>query len=335
MSADASTLVALEGVEFRYPDRRSTARRPGRPGAHIGPIDATIPFGSAVSLMGPNGSGKSTVARLISGSLRPAAGHIRWRGRPIVPSRDRTYRGRIGVVFQTASIDDRLTVRQSLLFGATLYGVSPSDRADREARVVRAAAEVGVEALLDEEASRLSGGQLRRADLARALLHDPELLVLDEPTTGLDEAAFRRFWDLISHLRLSRGLSVVVATHRPDEAERCSTVVVLHRGQVASTGTPEALRGLVDHDSIVAAGPRLDRVEAAAQRLGLQPERGASAVVAKAPNAAAVVPRWVEEAGEGEIRSISVRRADLSDAFAAITGEALSPAPLAPHEEVA
>ncbi|RMH30480.1 MAG: ABC transporter ATP-binding protein [Planctomycetota bacterium] len=182
-----------------------------------------------VALLGPNGSGKSTLMRVLVGLHRPSAGRV------VTP----TDRKRLAVVFQTPAVDDLLTVRENLLLAGALHG--HSTRAARE-RLGTLAPRLNLAEIMATRCGRLSGGQKRRADLARALMARPSLLILDEPTTGLDIDARAQFWRTLDAVRAEEQLTVLVATHLAEEAERCDRAVLLKLGRLVAQGTPDALR---------------------------------------------------------------------------------------------
>jgi ABC-2 type transport system ATP-binding protein len=164
----------------------------------------------------------------------------------------------------------------------------------------------------------------RRLDLARALVHGPALLVMDEPTAGLDAAAFRAYWDRIAALRRAEGTTVVVTTHRPDEAERCDRLAVLAGGTIVACETPDALRARVAGDVIVVDGDdREGLARELGERLGLAARVRADGVHVTREQGHALVPRLVEVFPAGRLRSVSLRRPTLADAYLAVTGEAL------------
>jgi ABC-2 type transport system ATP-binding protein len=167
----------------------------------------------------------------------------------------------------------------------------------------------------------------RRLELARALVHRPELLVMDEPTVGLDAAAFRAFWDGVEALRRADGTTVLLTTHRPDEAERCDRLAVLARGAVVACEAPDALRARVSGDLVVVESDRPEEVaRALADRLALDARVRDGAVVVEREAGHALVPRIVEVFPPGRLRAVSVRRPTLADAYLAVTGEALEEA---------
>ena len=207
--------------------------------------------GELFGLLGPNGAGKTTAFRLLAGLLPAHAGTLALDGRP-VSTADTAYRARLGVVFQEASLDLKLTARENLRLGAALYGVP---RALATRRIDEALALMALGDRADEAAATYSGGMRRRIEIARVLLHEPSLLLLDEPGRGVDPEALRRIWDEITALAATRGTSVIVTTHQPEEAERCHRIAILDGGRVAATGTPDR-----------AARPRLRRRRARARR---------------------------------------------------------------------
>jgi ABC-2 type transport system ATP-binding protein len=164
----------------------------------------------------------------------------------------------------------------------------------------------------------------RRLELARALVHRPAILLLDEPTTGLDAAAFRQTWQAVHALREREGLTVLLTTHRPDEAEACDRLAVLAHGRVVATGTPEALRARVPGDvvTVEADGPVALAAEIR-ERLGLDARPVAHGVHVERERGHELVPRLVEAFPPGRFRAVSLRRPTLADAFLVLTGEAL------------
>jgi ABC-2 type transport system ATP-binding protein len=239
-----------------------------------------------------------------------------------VDPRDRALRARTGVVFQSPSIDAKLTCRENLLLAAALFRLPRAEARERTARLLE---EAGLADRAGEPAGRLSGGLRRRLELARALVHRPSLLLLDEPTTGLDAAAFARTWEAIEGLRRSEGLTALLTTHRPEEAERCDRLAVLSRGRVVACETPEALRSRVSGDvlALEADDPAPLALELRA-RLGLEPRAVEGGVEVVHPRGHELVPRIVEAFPPGRFRSVAVRRPTLADAFLRLTGASLA-----------
>ena len=276
--------------------------------------------GEILGLLGPNGAGKSTLFSILAGLLVPATGALLLDG-DAVPAGARSLRARMGVVFQSPSLDAKLTAEENLVLGGQLFGLA---RAPARVRARELLAAAGLADRSREAAGKLSGGLQRRLELARALVHRPSILLMDEPTNGLDAAAFRQTWDAIERLRREDGVTVLLTTHRPDEAEACDRLAVLAAGRVVATGTPEALRSRVAGDVITIEAD--DAAALAAQvtaRFHLPARAGPGSVHVERERGHELVPRLVEAFPPGRFRAISVRRPTLADAFLAITGRHL------------
>ncbi|WP_122616889.1 ABC transporter ATP-binding protein [Streptomyces sp. Tu 4128] len=207
----------------------------------------TVPRGRITGLLGPSGCGKSTLMRAIAGTQAKATGTLDVLGRPAGHPALRT---RIGYVTQAPSVFDDLTVRQNLdYFAAVLApGRALADR--RRDDVTRVVAEVDLTAHADALAGNLSGGQRSRVSLAVALLGAPELLVLDEPTVGLDPVLRRDLWALFHSLAADRGTTLLVSSHVMDEAERCHRLLLMREGRILADDTPDALRARTGSETV-------------------------------------------------------------------------------------
>jgi ABC-2 type transport system ATP-binding protein len=277
--------------------------------------------GEIFGLLGPNGAGKTTAFRLLSGLLPPDTGTFSFDGRPADPTRP-GYRRRLGVVFQDPSLDLKLTGRENLALGAALFGLSHRRTATRISDALELM-QLGPRA--DEPASRYSGGMRRRLEIARVLLPDPQLLLLDEPGRGVDPEALRRIWNQIETLCAQRGLAVIVTTHQPDEAERCRRIAVLDGGRIVATGTPDELRARVSGDVVrVEADAPEEIAKVIAARLPVAPRIIGGSVYVEAPRGHELVPRVVELFAPGRLRSVATARPTLADVFAQITGRGLA-----------
>lgn len=273
--------------------------------------------GEVVGLLGPNGSGKSTALSVLCGLEPQQGGALHFEGEP-VRGGDRRLRAATGVVFQSPSLDDKLTARQNLHLAATLRAMPEASVA-----VDRELARAGLASRADEAVGRFSGGMRRRLDIARALLHGPSLMLLDEPTAGLDEGAFRATWDHLEGAR-QRGVSILVSTHRPEEAERCDRVVVLARGRAAIIATPAELRGRLADDLIVLQGGDLSELAALLhERLDLDGLVDGAELHIQCRRGHELVPRIVEAFPPGRLTSVALRRPSLADAFLDLTGASL------------
>jgi ABC-2 type transport system ATP-binding protein len=200
-------------------------------------VSLSAKAGEFISLLGPNGAGKTTLFQLLSGLFVPDSGRIAIMGhdmrRDPVPALKE-----LGIVFQQPTLDLELTVTGNLLFHAGLHGIP---RAEARARIARELARVGLAERAHDKAAQLSGGNRRRVELVRALLHEPRVLLMDEPTVGLDPASRSDLLKLILSLRTERSVAVLWATHLCDEVVNADRVIVLHRGKVLADTTPRGL----------------------------------------------------------------------------------------------
>jgi len=200
-------------------------------------IDLEIEQGECFGLLGPNGAGKTTTLRLCLGLTDPDGGDITMLGHP-VPAQARAARARIGVVPQMDNLDPDFTVRENLLVYARYFGLRPRDMAQRLPALLDFA---GLAGRADTKIQTLSGGMKRRLTLARALVNDPDVIFLDEPTTGLDPQARHVIWERLRQL-LNQGKTIVLTTHFMDEAERlCHRIAIMDRGRIIAQGTPREL----------------------------------------------------------------------------------------------
>ncbi len=242
LSPDAAPPLAVEGLSHAFGARRV-----------LDEVSLTVGQGDFAVLLGPNGAGKTTLFALITRLYHSSKGAIRIFGYDIRRDPEAALR-RMGVVFQQSTLDLDLTIEQNLFYHAALHGMRRSLAA---ARISEELARVGLDGRRRERVRQLSGGQRRRVELARALVHNPSLLLLDEPTVGLDMAS-RQF--LLEHVRglcLRQGLGVLWATHLIDEAGADARIVILHQGQVRAEGTHQEILARAQETSLKAAFDRL------------------------------------------------------------------------------
>lgn len=272
--------------------------------------------GTIFGLLGPNGSGKSTLFRILATMMAPTSGQATIDGFDVVRQAGQVRR-RIGVVFQSPSLDRKLTVRENLIAQGHLYGLSG---AVLRARVGSTLERLGLADRAGDLVETLSGGLRRRVEIAKALLYGPSVLLLDEPSTGLDPAARLELISAIAALRDGHGVTVLLATHVLEEADRCDRLLLLHRGRRVAEGTPAELKSRVGGDVVLleVADPETmrDRIR---ERFGVQPQAADGALRVEIANGHRFVTEAVE-AFPGAIRSISLRKPTLEDVFLDETG---------------
>lgn len=301
----ASPAVDIRSVRYQYGTRTA-----------LNDVSFAVPAGSLFGVLGPNGSGKTTLFRILSTLTPPREGTARVFGLDTTQEAH-AVRQQLGLVFQSPALDEKLTVRENLRFHGALYGLQGPALHDRIDALL---AQFGVADRADDAVDTLSGGLRRRADLARGLLHRPDVLLLDEPTTGLDPAARRTFWQTLDRLRGTEGTTMIVATHLMEEAERCDTVAILDEGALVATGTPHELTSALGEETIWIAtddpAALRDRIEA---QFGLD-AAVLDEMVHLAPDNAPQLLSALYDAFGDTIDSATVRTPTLDDVFMVRTG---------------
>lgn len=276
--------------------------------------------GEIFGLLGPNGAGKSTAFQILACLLRPDEGRVHFNGREL-SLEDPALRSQMGVVFQRNSLDEQLSARENLALGARLYALS---RSEAKARIAAMLELIEQADRADEKVKAWSGGMRRRLELARALLHQPQVLLMDEPTQGLDEASFRKFWAHIRALRQARSLTVLLTTHRPEEAELCDRLAILDAGRLVALDSPRALASRMAGDVITVEGDAPEEIAGLIrQHFGLDTTIVGGHVQIERRDGHALIPRLVEAFPRGRLHSVSLRRPTLADVFLKLTGRSL------------
>lgn len=270
--------------------------------------------GELFAFLGVNGAGKSTTISILCGQLKMDSGSVKVAGEDIESSRESLAR-RLGVVFQNSVLDSALTVKDNLRSRAALYGIKGKKF---DSRLAELAELLDFGGLLDRTVGKLSGGQRRRIDIARALLHSPDILILDEPTTGLDPQTRKLLWDVVTSLRREEQMTVFLTTHYMEEAADADYVVILDSGAIVAEGTPLELKNRWTGDFITLYGVTDDAVSA----LGLPFEKIRDAVRVSVPNTAAATRLIV--AHPELFADYEITKGKMDDVFLAVTGKRLT-----------
>jgi ABC-2 type transport system ATP-binding protein len=295
LTHDYGTRLALDGLTFQV-----------RPAEIFG-------------LLGPNGSGKTTLFRILSTLMVPTGGHARIAGFDVAKEPNRV-RQQTGVVFQATSLDVKLTVAENLMHQGHLYGLRGSRL---QARAKEVLSRVGLTDRANDMVETLSGGQKRRIELAKGLIHSPSVLLLDEPSTGLDPGARMDLWNYLRILRDEQGVTVLVTTHLMEEAEHCDRLAILNAGKLVAHGSPAELKAQIGGDVVQfeARSPEAATELAAGitQRFGVARSVVGNTVRIEREQGHRFLTEVVE-AFPGAIESVSVSKPSLEDVFIQRTG---------------
>jgi ABC-2 type transport system ATP-binding protein len=304
----APTVVEVRDLTRSYGERRA-----------LGGVSFEVREGEIFGLLGPNGGGKTTLLRILATLLPATSGSATVFGLNVAADPG-AVRRRIGVVFQSKHVDGKLTAAENLRHHGHLYGLRGGELKER---IERSLARFGLADRRGDLVDTLSGGMRRRLELAKGLLHRPGLLLLDEPTTGLDPGARRDLWDHLARLRGdpgTSGLTTMVSTHLLDEAERCDRLVILHRGQIVAQGSPDALKSEIGAAVILVETPEPQRMlPLLKQKFGVDASVVGGKVRFEHPRGHEFIPQMVE-AFPGEIQPATVSKPTLEDVFLHRTG---------------
>jgi ABC-2 type transport system ATP-binding protein len=300
-----STAIEITELAYRYGDHEA-----------IRGLSLDISQGEIFALLGPNGSGKTTLFRLLSTLIPPQTGEVRIFGNDLRRHADQI-RAQLGVVFQAPSVDKKLTVRENVNCHGYLYGLSGSVL---RARADEMLSRFGLTDRGRELVQSLSGGLRRRVELAMGMLHQPRLLLLDEPSTGLDPGARSDVWQYLQQVRTEQGVTVLLTTHLLEEAERADRIAIMHAGKLAALGTPAELQSSIGGDTITIRTSDAAGLAAEVMRqFQLTPQVVDGSVRLEQPNGHELVPRLVE-AFRDRIDAITLGKPTLEDVFIHATG---------------
>ncbi|MBV8195934.1 MAG: ATP-binding cassette domain-containing protein [Candidatus Dormibacteraeota bacterium] len=282
-------------------------------------IDLDVRPGEIFGFLGPNGAGKSTTISILCTLVRPTGGTAEVAGYDVMHDAA-AVRSRIGLVFQDPSLDGQLSGRENLEFHAFLYGLPA---ALRKERIDAALAMVELTERQRSQVLQYSGGMKRRLEIARGILHYPEVLFLDEPTLGLDPQTRNRIWDYIHELRKREGITIFMTTHYMDEAEFCDRIAIIDIGQIVALGTPAELKAKVGGDVVtIAAADANAAAQEVRRAFQLEPQISDGSVRVEVPDAAAFMPQLFARL-EVPVTSVASRRPSLDDVFLKLTGHAI------------
>lgn len=297
--------VEVEDLRHLYGSRQALAG-----------VSFRVSRGEIFGFLGPNGGGKTTLFKILSTLMPATGGTVRVLGRDLAREA-RAVRMRLGVVFQRPSLDPKLTVAENLRHHGHLYGLRGGAlRRQAQAMLAR----LGLADRAADLVETLSGGLQRRTELAKGLLHRPDLLLLDEPSTGLDPGARRDFMAYLHQLRAEDGVTVLLTTHFIEEAERCDRVGILQRGRLVATGTPEELKGRIGGDVVVVRATDPEGLRKKIRdRFGAEAALVEGTLRLERPRGHEFA-RELVEAFSGEIQGVTFGKPTLEDVFIHLTG---------------
>ncbi|MFO1042791.1 MAG: ABC transporter ATP-binding protein [Planctomycetaceae bacterium] len=303
--ADEGAAVVIRDVVHTYGSRVA-----------LDGVGFTVALGEIFGLLGPNGGGKTTLFRLMATLLPIHSGTVQLLG--VDAARDpSTVRSQIGVTFQSPSVDGKLTVQENLRHQAHLYGLWGAAATQRISELLD---QLGLAERARQRVDELSGGLKRRVEIAKSLLHAPQLLLLDEPSTGLDPGARHDLWNYLNRLRDERHVTILVTTHLMDEAEHCDRLGILDRGKLVALGTPDSLRCSVGGDCLTVRSAAPEVLAARiTEKFGLVPRLIAQDLRIE-HSAGHELLRDLVAAFPDEILAVSLSKPTLEDVFIAQTG---------------
>ena len=302
-------IVSVENLTHRYGKRTALDK-----------LSFGVEEGALFGLLGPNGGGKSTLFRILATMMAPTEGHVTVAGYDVDREPDQVRR-QIGVVFQNASLDVKLTVDENLTGQGHLYGLSGREL---RARIDDALDHLGLTTRRGDIVQTLSGGLKRRVEIAKALLHRPRVLLMDEPSTGLDPGARRELAGYIADLRGREAMTVLLTTHILDEADRCDRLLLLHEGRSVAEGTPAELKSRVGGDIVVLEVGNLEETrQHIGERFGVPVTQVDGTLRVEIGDGHRFVTEVVE-AFPGAIESVALHKPTLEDVFLDETGVSIS-----------
>ncbi len=278
-------------------------------------IDFYVERGTFFAFLGPNGAGKSTTINIIDTLLKPDGGDVIIDGYTLGREDDKI-RPILGTVFQDNLLDRLLTVKENLIIRGSFYY---SNKDDLMTAVDYAAESTGVTGYLDRPYGKLSGGQRRRADIARALVNTPKIFILDEPTTGLDPQTRQNVWQAIEHLRKEKNMTIFLTTHYMEEAAKADYVVVIDNGSITAKGTPAQIKEQYSTDHLIIHTSHMEEIIDILKYMGFTYVLKGDTITIKLDSTLQALP--VIEQCKDKIRGFQVIEGNMDDAFINITGK--------------
>ncbi|MBI1281002.1 MAG: ATP-binding cassette domain-containing protein [Anaerolineaceae bacterium] len=290
----------------------------------VNDISFEVREGEIFGFLGPNGAGKSTTIKTLCTLLQPTSGHIRVAGYDVEEAPD-VVRSMIGIVFQDNSLDSDLTAQENMEFHCMVYHIP---RAERKERIKRLLDLMELTEFKDRRVKTFSGGMRRRLEIARGLLHEPRLMVLDEPTVGLDPQTRNYIWQYVRDLRKIHHTAIFMTTHYMDEAENCDRIAIIDKGQIVALDTPAALKKMVGEDQIeLNTRDNVRVIQAVSEHFQVPVSERDGMVVIQVPSAESFAPKLLAElptlTGGVTIENLHIRRPSLEDVFLKLTGRTI------------
>lgn len=278
-------------------------------------ISFEVKKGQLFAFLGPNGAGKSTTIDILCTLLKPDAGDIQLNGHTLGKN-DSDIKKSIGVVFQDSLLDPTLTIRENLKIRGSLYGMSKVELKEMISLSVKA---TGIEDLMDRKYGELSGGQIRRADIARGLVHRPEILFLDEPTTGLDPQTRKSVWETLENIQKETDMTIFLTTHYMEEAAQADYISIIDHGKIVAQGTPGQLKETYSSDTVKLKMTNVERVMELLQEFSYDYVLKKDTAIISVPHTLDALP--LLEALKEYIYNFEVQTGTMDDVFIAITGK--------------
>lgn len=306
--------VSISHLSHNYSARRNSPARQA-----LNDVSLFVNEGAIYGLLGPNGGGKSTLFRILSTALAPSLGDVFIFGVDVVkqPSQARPL---CGIVFQNPSLDKELTVTENLKHHGHLYGISGASLHNKIQDVLN---RLSLSDRSNDLVKTLSGGLARRVEIAQGLLHNPRLLIMDEPSTGLDPGARREMWDFLFELKKS-GVTILLTTHVMDEGDKCDDLMILHEGRSVAQGSPDTLKKKIGGDIIaIQTSEPTTIAESIKSRWNLNPIVLNGTIRVEIQDGHKFVPQLIE-AFPGKISSVQLGKPTLEDVFVRETGQMFS-----------